>query len=117
MIVWSSAGQSAIGMTMTGAASITVPGAMASRAKTPRPRAGLTRISMRWFGIGRRWASTAATDAPDGQGSDVLARTIGGTRRSRRTGRRTGRWHLRRRRRLGLILFFHTRLEGLDAFS
>src|SRR6516225_7706414 len=68
MIVWSSAGQSPIGMTMTGAASITVPGAMASRAKTPRPRAWLTRISMRWFGI-------------------------------------------------GLILFFHTRLEGLDAFG
>lgn len=62
MIVRSRAVQSAIGITMTGAASISVPGAIAVRAKIPRPRVGLVRISMRWFGIGRSRASAAAED-------------------------------------------------------
>jgi len=34
---------------ITGAASISVPGAISSRANTPRPRPGLARISIRWF--------------------------------------------------------------------
>src|SRR5271166_3335456 len=116
MIVRSRAGQSAIGITMTGAASISVPDTIAVRAKTPRPRTGLTRISMQWLGIGRSRPIPAAADTRR-EGSDVLARTIGGTCRSSRTGRGAGRRHLRRRRRLCLILFFHTRLEGLDAFG
>src|SRR6516225_8043843 len=73
---------------MTGAASINVPDTIAVRAKTPRK-----------------------------QGSDVLPRTVGSTHGGRRARRGTGRWHLHRRRRLGLVLFFHTRLEGLDAFG
>src|SRR6516164_1368281 len=116
MIVRSRAGQSAIGITMTGAASINVPDTIAVRAKIPRPRTGLTRTSMRSLGIGSRREIPAASDTAE-QGSDVLARTSGGARRSRRTGRRTGRGHLRRRRRLGLVLFFHSRLEGFDAFG
>src|SRR6516164_5410410 len=116
MIVRSSAGQSAAGMTMTGAASITVPGAITARAKTPRPRVGLARISMWWFGIGCRQESPAAVDTGRA-GSDVLARSIGGTRGRGRAGRGTRRRHLCWRRRLGLVLFFHTRLEGLDAFG
>src|SRR6516162_2200947 len=116
MIVRSRAGQSAIGITMTGAASINVPDTIAVRAKTPRPRTGLTRTSMRSSGIGRRKPIPAAPDTRE-QGSDVLARTVGSTYGGRRARRGTGRRHLHRRRRLGLVLFFHTRLEGLDAFG
>src|ERR1700752_383406 len=62
MIVRSRAGQSAIGITMTGAASINVPAGTAVRAKTPRPRPGLMRTSMRWLGIGRRGELAASAD-------------------------------------------------------
>jgi len=62
MIVRSSTGQSAAGRRSAGAASITVPGAIALRAKIPRPRVGLVRISTRQFGIGRWRAGSAAAD-------------------------------------------------------
>src|SRR5208282_3058537 len=62
MIVRSRAGQSAIGITMTGAASISVPDTIDVRAKTPRPRTGLARTSMRWLGIGRRRPISAGAD-------------------------------------------------------
>src|SRR5262249_22462299 len=115
MIVRSSTGQSAAGIMIAGAASINVPGAIATRANTPRPRVGVVRISMRWFDIGCRLAVAAANTLPSGLG--VLARTIGSSRRCCRARRGARRRHLRLRRRLGLVLLFHPCLEGFDAFG
>src|SRR5438067_4055146 len=124
MIVWSSVGQSAAGRTITGAVSIIVPGAIGSRAKMPRPRPGLVRISMRWLGTGRMRPHAAASRKILGptrsrglHGFGRLAGMVhdaGGLRR--RSLCHAGRRHLgRRSRSFGFVLLFlHSGLERLD---
>src|SRR5438552_1251695 len=103
---------------ITGAASITVPGAISSRAKTPRPRPVLVRISMRSLETGgMRPRAAASCKNPSLRGLGGLACVVhdaGGRRR--RSLRRSGRRHLRRRSLgFGFVLLLHACLERLDA--
>src|SRR4029077_20263910 len=118
MIVASSAGQSAAGKMITGAASINVPGAIGSRAKTPRPRAALVRISTEWLETdGMRPHTAASRKKPNLNGLGRLARVVhaaGGWRRRLCGG---GRRYLRPGCGVFgfLPLFLHASLECLDA--